>query len=412
MAVEAAVARAPYASTPGRSRGRLHPEPVSATRNAFRRDCDRIIHASAFRRLAYKTQVFVFHEGDHFRTRLTHTLEVTQIARSLARALGLDEDLAEALALAHDLGHPPFGHAGERALDRCLAACGGFDHNAQTLRVVTVLERRYPAFDGLNLSWETLEGLVKHNGPLTLRDGTPTGPYRERGLPHAIALHGGTQDLETQDPKTQDLELWSFASAEAQIAAIADDIAYDAHDIDDGLRAGLFMLEDLADVPLTRDILGDIRRQHPALDPSRLVHELVRRLITQMIEDVIAETGRRLRALAPGSADDVRHAEHPVGAFSPAMAEADRAIKGFLYPRMYRHSRIMRIMGDAERLLCALFARYLEQPDDMPAEWAEIVDRGDAAARSRHIADFIAGMTDRYALTEHARLFDSTPELR
>jgi dGTPase len=402
MAVEAALARTPYASAPGRSRGRLHPEPVSATRNVFRRDCDRIIHASAFRRLAYKTQVFVFHEGDHFRTRLTHTLEVTQIARSLARALGLDEDLAEALALAHDLGHPPFGHAGERALDRCLAACGGFDHNAQTLRVVTALEKRYPAFDGLNLSWETLEGLVKHNGPLTLRDGTPTGPYRERALPHAIALHG----------RMQDLELWSFASAEAQIAAIADDIAYDAHDIDDGLRAGLFVLEDLAEVPLIRDILGDIRHQHPALDPSRLVHELVRRLITQMIEDVIAETGARLRALAPRAADDVRHAAHPVGAFSPAMAEADRAIKGFLYPRMYRHDRIMRIMGDAERLVGALFARYLDRPDDMPAEWVQIVDSGDAAARSRHIADFIAGMTDRYALMEHARLFDSTPELR
>ena len=402
MAVEAAVARAPYASAPGRSRGRLHPEPVSATRNAFRRDCDRIIHATAFRRLAHKTQVFVFHEGDHFRTRLTHTLEVAQIARSLARALGLDEDLAEALALAHDLGHPPFGHAGERALDRCLAACGGFDHNAQTLRVVTVLEKRYPAFDGLNLSWETLEGLVKHNGPLTLPDGSPIGPYRERGLPHAIALHG----------RIQDLELWSFASAEAQIAAIADDIAYDAHDIDDGLRAGLFVLEDLAEVPLIHDILGDIRHQHPALDPSRLVHELVRHLITQMIEDVIAETGARLRALAPRSADDVRHATHSVGAFSPAMNEADRAIKGFLYPRMYRHNRIMRIMGDAERLVCALFARYLEQPDDMPAEWAQIVDSGDAAARSRHIADFIAGMTDRYALMEHARLFDSTPELR
>jgi dGTPase len=402
MAVEAALARAPYASAPGRSRGRLYPEPVSATRNAFRRDCDRIIHATAFRRLAYKTQVFVFHEGDHFRTRLTHTLEVAQIARSLARALGLDEDLAEALALAHDLGHPPFGHAGERALDRCLAACGGFDHNAQTLRVVTALEKRYPAFDGLNLSWETLEGLVKHNGPLTLRDGTPTGPYRERALPHAIALHG----------RMQDLELWSFASAEAQIAAIADDIAYDAHDIDDGLRAGLFVLEDLAEVPLIRDILGDIRHQHPALDPSRLVHELVRRLITQMIEDVIAETGARLRALAPRAADDVRHAAHPVGAFSPAMAEADRAIKGFLYPRMYRHDRIMRIMGDAERLVCALFALYLDRPDDMPAEWAQIVDSGDTAARSRHIADFIAGMTDRYALTEHARLFDSTPELR
>jgi dGTPase len=402
MAVEAALARAPYASAPGRSRGRLHPEPVSATRNAFRRDCDRIIHATAFRRLAHKTQVFVFHEGDHFRTRLTHTLEVAQIARSLARALGLDEDLAEALALAHDLGHPPFGHAGERALDRCLAACGGFDHNAQTLRVVTALEKRYPAFDGLNLSWETLEGLVKHNGPLTLADGNPIGPYRERGLPHAIALHG----------RTQDLELWSFASAEAQIAAIADDIAYDAHDIDDGLRAGLFALEDLAEVPLIRDILGGIRHQHPALDPSRLVHEVVRRLITQMIEDVTAETGARLRALAPRSADDVRHAAHPVGAFSSAMAEADRAIKGFLYPRMYRHDRIMRIMGDAEGLVCALFARYLDRPDDMPAEWAQIVDSGDPAARSRHIADFIAGMTDRYALMEHARLFDSTPELR
>jgi dGTPase len=402
MAVEAALARAPYASAPGRSRGRLHPEPVSATRNVFRRDCDRIIHATAFRRLAHKTQVFVFHEGDHFRTRLTHTLEVAQIARSLARALGLDEDLAEALALAHDLGHPPFGHAGERALDRCLAACGGFDHNAQTLRVVTALEKRYPAFDGLNLSWETLEGLVKHNGPLTLADGNPIGPYRERGLPHAIALHG----------RTQDLELWSFASAEAQIAAIADDIAYDAHDIDDGLRAGLFALEDLAEVPLIRDILGGIRHQHPALDPSRLVHEVVRRLITQMIEDVTAETGARLRALAPRSADDVRHAAHPVGAFSPAMAEADRAIKGFLYPRMYRHDRIMRIMGDAEGLVCALFARYLDRPDDMPAEWAQIVDSGDPAARSRHIADFIAGMTDRYALMEHARLFDSTPELR
>ncbi|HYZ45836.1 MAG TPA: dNTP triphosphohydrolase, partial [Xanthobacteraceae bacterium] len=249
MAVEAALARAPYASAPGRSRGRLYPEPVSATRNVFRRDCDRIIHATAFRRLAHKTQVFVFHEGDHFRTRLTHTLEVTQIARSLARALGLDEDLAEALALAHDLGHPPFGHAGERALDRCLATCGGFDHNAQTLRVVTALERRYPAFDGLNLSWETLEGIVKHNGPLTMCDGSPVEAYRERGLPHTIAMHN----------RMQDLELWSFASAEAQLAAIAYDIAYDAHDIDDGLRAGLFVLEDLAGVALIRDILRAIR---------------------------------------------------------------------------------------------------------------------------------------------------------
>src|SRR5438093_6251461 len=279
MAVEASRARAPYASAPGRSRGRLHPEPTSAMRNAFRRDCDRIIHATAFRRLAHKTQVFVFHEGDHFRTRLTHTLEVAQIARSLARALGLDEDLAEALALAHDLGHPPFGHAGERALDRCLAACGGFDHNAQTLRVVTALERRYPAFAGLNLSWETLEGLVKHNGPLTLSDGSPCGVYRHRALPHADALHN----------RTQDLELWSFASAEAQIAAIADDIAYDAHDIDDGLRAELFALDDLAEVALVRELMEDIRRNRPGLDETRVVHELVRRLITRLIEDVTAE---------------------------------------------------------------------------------------------------------------------------
>ena len=402
MAVEAALARAPYASAPGRSRGRLYPEPVSATRNAFRRDCDRIIHATAFRRLAHKTQVFVFHEGDHFRTRLTHTLEVTQIARSLARSLGLDEDLAEALALAHDLGHPPFGHAGERALDRCLEACGGFDHNAQTLRVVTALERRYPAFDGLNLSWETLEGIVKHNGPLTMRDGTLVAAYRERGLPHTIAM----------DNRTRDLELWSFAGAEAQLAAIADDIAYDAHDIDDGLRAGLFVLDDLAGVPLIRDILRAIRDEHPALDPPRLVHELVRRLITAMIEDVIAETAGRLRKLAPRSADEVRHAGQPVAGFSPAMAEADRTIKGFLYPRMYRHERIMRIMGDAERLVCALFARYLERRGDMPAEWAQTADEADEGARLRHIADFIAGMTDRYALMEHARLFDSTPELR
>ena len=402
MAVEVALARAPYASAPERGRGRLYPEPVSTTRNAFRRDCDRIIHATAFRRLAHKTQVFVFHEGDHFRTRLTHTLEVTQIARSLARALGLDEDLAEALALAHDLGHPPFGHAGERALDRCLATCGGFDHNAQTLRVVTALERRYPDFDGLNLSWETLEGIVKHNGPLTVRDGRPVEAYRERGLPHTIAIHN----------RMQDLELWSFASAEAQLAAIADDIAYDAHDIDDGLRAGLFVLEDLAGVPLIHDILRAIRDQHPALDTPRLVHELVRRLITAMIEDVIAETASRLRSLAPRSADDVRHAGQAVAGFSPAMAEADRAIKGFLYPRMYRHQRIMRIMGDAERLVCGLFAHYLERRGDMPAEWAQTADEADEAARLSHIADFIAGMTDRYALTEHARLFDSTPELR
>ena len=402
MSVKAAIPRARYASDPAQSRGRLHAEPPSPTRNAFRRDCDRIIHAAAFRRLAYKTQVFVFHEGDHFRTRLTHTLEVTQIARSISRALGLDEDLAEALALAHDLGHPPFGHAGERALDRCLAACGGFDHNAQTLRVVTALERRYADFDGLNLTWETLEGLVKHNGPLTKRDGSPVGRYRERGVPRAIGLYG----------QSQDLELWSFASAEAQIAALADDIAYDAHDIDDGLRAELFAIEDIATLPLIRDILTDIRGQYAKLDSVRLAHELVRRLITRLIEDVIAETGGRLRLLSPRSADDVRHAEGPVGAFSPAMADVDRAIKGFLYPRMYRHPRIARIMTDAETVVSDLFALYVAAPQDMPAEWAHGIDRSDEAGSLRHVADFIAGMTDRYALVEHARHFDATPELR
>jgi dGTPase len=401
MAVEAAVARAPWASAPGKSRGRLYPEPVSPTRNPFRRDCDRIIHATAFRRLAHKTQVFVFHEGDHYRTRLTHTLEVAQIARSLARALGLDEDLAEALALAHDLGHPPFGHAGERALDRCLAADGGFDHNAQTLRVVTTLERRYPAFDGLNLCWETLEGLVKHNGPLTDRAGNPIGAYRDRGLPHAMRSHA----------ETQDLELWSFASAEAQVAALADDIAYDAHDIDDGLRAELFSLDDLAAIASIREILTSVRREFPKIDSGRLVHELVRRLITHMIEDVIAETGRRLASLAPRSVEEVRHADMPVGAFSPAMVAADRAIKDFLYPRMYRHPRVMGIMADAERVVSDLFGRYAEHPEHLPAEWSHTIASEHGSGRLRGIADFIAGMTDRYALAEHARLFRSTPKL-
>jgi dGTPase len=403
MAVEASHARAPYACDPGNSRGRLRPEPPSPTRNAFRRDCDRIIHATAFRRLAHKTQVFVFYEGDHFRTRLTHTLEVAQIARALARALGLDEDLAEALALAHDLGHPPFGHAGERALDRCLKGCGGFDHNAQTLRVVTALERRYAAFDGLNLTWETLEGLVKHNGPLTDRGGEAVGPHRERGLPPAIRTYS----------RTQDLELWSFASAEAQVAAIADDIAYDAHDIDDGLRAGLFALDDLAaEVALVRDLLGSTRASHPTLEPARAGHELVRALIAALIEDVIAETGKRLQLLAPRSADDVRHADRPVGGFSAAIAAADRAIKAFLYPRMYRHARVAGIMAQAEQVVCDLFARYTANPADLPAEWAHGVETRDDEGRLLRIADFIAGMTDRYALVEHARLFDSTPELR
>ena len=401
MAVEAA-AGVPYASTPSASRGRRFTEPPNPARSVFRRDCDRIIHATAFRRLAYKTQVFVFHEGDHFRTRLTHTLEVTQIARSLARALGLDEDLAEGCALAHDLGHPPFGHAGERALDHCLSDCGGFDHNAQTLRVVTALERRYPDFDGLNLSWETLEGLVKHNGPLTDRAGQPVARYAARGVPRAIADYSSIHDL----------ELWSHTSAEAQVGAIADDIAYDAHDIDDGLRAELFRLEEIAQVSLVGEILHEITAQHPRIEPARRVHELVRRLIARLIEDVVAQSAGRLQALAPRSVEDVRLARAPVIAFSPAMAEADGAIKGFLYPRMYRHQRIMRIMGEAEKVVRDLFAHYAARPIDLPPEWGVEVDTADSAARARRIADFIAGMTDRYALIEHARIFDSTPELR
>ena len=402
MAIETGRARAVYAADPAQSRGRRYAEPVSPTRNAFRRDCDRIIHSSAFRRLAHKTQVFVYHEGDHYRTRLTHTLEVAQIARSLARALGCDEDLAEALALAHDLGHPPFGHAGERSLDEALSRFGGFDHNAQALRIVTELERRYAAFDGLNLAWETLEGLVKHNGPLTDRAGAAIGRYATRGVPAAILAYS----------QIEDLELWSFAGAEAQIAALADDIAYDAHDIDDGLRADLFTLEDIAAVPIIGDIVAEIDAQYPVLEPARRVHEVVRRLITRMIEDVIVETGARAAALAPNSAAQVRQAAQPLVAFSPAMEKADAGIKGFLRPRMYRHERVMRVMQEAQGVLRDLFAHYAATPADLPAEWAEGFALAGESTRARRIADYIAGMTDRYALIEHAKYFKETPELR
>jgi dGTPase len=402
MAIDAGCERAPYAADPRRSRGRRYGEPPSPSRNDFRRDCDRIIHSTAFRRLAHKTQVFVYHEGDHYRTRLTHTLEVVQIARSLARALGLDEDLAEATALAHDLGHPPFGHAGERALDSCVQTFGGFDHNAQALRVVTALERRYAQFDGLNLTWETLEGLTKHNGPLIDRQGRAVGRYIECGVPAPILAYS----------RIQDLELWSNASAEAQAAALADDIAYDAHDIDDGLRAGLFTLDNIAAVPVVADILRDIEAQYSDLDPNRRAHETVRRLITRMIEDVIAESRRRIAVRKPRSIADVRDTAESFVAFSPAMARTDQDIKGFLYPRMYRHARVVRVMGDAETGVRDLFAHFVGHPDDLPAEWRVGIDPTDKAARGRCVADYIAGMTDRYALVEHARYFKETPELR
>jgi dGTPase len=397
-----AAPRSAFGCDPDRSRGRLFDEPPSRTRSPFRRDCDRVIHSTAFRRLKHKTQVFVFHEGDHYRTRLTHTLEVAQIARALARQLGLDEDLTEALALAHDLGHPPFGHAGERALDACLQAHGGFDHNAQTLRVVTSLEHRYPEFEGLNLTWEALEGIVKHNGPLIARDGAPLGRYRERGIPYAISDYMATRDL----------ELWSFASLEAQVAAIADDIAYDAHDIDDGLRAGLFRVDDLKEMPLTAAMIADIDAHYPGLDDIRRGAELVRELISYLIGAVISEAGRRLQIAQPRSVEDVRRHSESLIAFAPPVGQAEAEIKAFLKLRMYRHARVMRVMGDAETIVSDLFARYQSAPGDLPAEWLAQKSFESDTDRSRRIGNFIAGMTDRYALTEHQRLFDSTPDLR
>jgi dGTPase len=386
--------RAPYASDPAGSRGRLFQESASLTRTPFERDRDRVIHSTAFRRLKEKTQVFLYDEGDHYRTRLTHTLEVAQIARALARTLRLDEDLAEALALAHDLGHPPFGHAGERALDAAMATYGGFDHNAQSLRVVTRLERRYPTFDGLNLTWETLEGLVKHNGPLTDPEGKPIGRYAGHVLPYAI------QDQANR----QDFHLASYAGPEAQAAALADDIAYDAHDIDDGLRAGLLDLAGLAETPLAGEILRQIDAKYPGLATERAQAELIRRLISSMIADVVTESRARLMELEPASADDVRAASRPVIAFSPAMSMSDHAIKTMLKHRVYRHRRVMDVMEKAETVLGRLFACYANDPTAMPESW-QAAQEDEEAWKARRIADFLAGMTDRYALAEYKRLF-------
>ena len=391
--------RAPYACRPSQTRGRLTPEPASPTRSDFQRDRDRIIHSTAFRRLKHKTQVFVAHEGDHFRTRLTHTIEVAQIARSIARSLGLDEDLAEALALAHDLGHTPFGHTGEEALDEAMAPFGGFDHNAQALRIVTRLERRYAAFDGLNLSWETLEGLVKHNGPLLGPDGAPAAGHG-RGVPLAILEYD----------QRHDLWLDSHASAEAQVAALADDIAYDSHDIDDGLRAGLFGLDDLTEIPELRNILAEIDAAYPGLERSRRISEVSRRLITRFVENVIEEAAASLHGYE--SADAVRRAGRPLVFFSDGMAEADKAIKGFLFPRMYRHPRVMRIRQEAADVVRDLFGRFMADRSLMPEEWRAGLGGADEARVARRVADYIAGMTDNYALGEHARLFDATPQLR
>ena len=375
-----------YASKPDHSRGRLHHEPESATRTPFQRDRDRIIHSTAFRRLMHKTQVFVYHEGDHYRTRLTHSLEVAQIARSISRVLDLDEDLAEALALAHDLGHPPFGHAGEHALDEAMSDFGGFDHNAQTLRVLTRLEARYSDFDGLNLTWESLEGVVKHNGPVDITTAPPP-------IVDYVAGH--------------DLELHTHAGAEAQVAAIADDIAYDNHDIDDGLRAGLFSVADLGQAPLAGPVFAAAARDDRRGDESRLIHEGVRRMIGVMVDDVIEETRGRLAEANPASADDLRRLGRPVAAFSSAMADDEKALKAFLYQHMYRHPHVTGKRVVAQGIVGDLFSHFHDDPSRLPGDWREWAATSDSMRAARVVADYIAGMTDRFAIDQHQLIFDS-----
>ena len=381
------IARAPFAEDPARSRGRRAPEAESRTRTAFARDHDRIIHASAFRRLKEKTQVFVAHEGDHFRTRLTHSLEVAQIARSLATAMGLDADLAETVALAHDLGHPPFGHAGEDELQIQMADYGGFDHNVQTFRVVTRLERRYPRFDGLNLTWETLEGVIKHNGPVQAKLDRPSW--------RAIV----------EFDEEYDLRLGTWASAEAQVAALADDIAYNNHDVDDGVQAGLFHLKELLDVPLIGPILAGVYAEFPDIDANIVRLEAVRRMIGAMVDDVMTETAKRARAAKVASADDVRGLDHAVVAFSHDMAEDLAQLRAFLMERMYRHWRVNRTRSQARRILAEMFKLFMAEPDVLPTEWFARSQNRDEAGLARVVCDYIAGMTDRFAIEEHRRLF-------
>ncbi len=393
---------AAFACYAAKSRGRLVSEPESPPRSCFARDRDRIIHSAAFRRLKHKTQVFVYHEGDHYRTRLTHTIEVSQIARSIARALHVDEDLTEALALAHDLGHTPFGHAGERALDKLMTPHGGFDHNAQSLRIVTKLERRYASFDGLNLTWETLEGLVKHNGPLIDAEGHALGHYKEKGLPAAIIEYA----------EAHDLALAQFASVEAQIAAVSDDIAYNAHDIDDGLRAGLFKVIDLGDIPLVGEALAKVLKAYPDLEHNRLVHETVRRVISAMVTDVLANTKKNVSSLNPKSELDVRALTQPVVAFSSQMRENNRVLQKFLSQQMYRHARVMDIMARAQRVIDDLFQAYMNDEKLLPKDWRDGTPISDQSHYARQVCDFMAGMTDRYALEQHKRLFDLDPLFR
>lgn len=376
----------PYACRPDQSRGRLHDEPESLHRNVFQRDRDRIIHCSAFRRLKYKTQVFVYHEGDHYRTRLSHTLEVAQIARTLARALQVNEDLAEAVALAHDLGHPPFAHTGEDVLVGRMKDLGGFDHNDQSLRIVTMLEKRYPDWDGLNLSWETLEGVVKHNGPML-----------EKTLPTTLAKLLGEIDFELQN----------YAALEAQVAGLSDDIAYNTHDVDDGINAGLFSLEDVTELALFRPIYEGIQSRYPGLEKRRVIAQLVREMIGAMVTDVLEETRARLARLKPQSCDDIRAAGGAMIAFSPGMEANLGELRDFLHERMYRHPNVLAMRNAAIRTVGQLFDAYLNEPRLLTIEWQlELPNRGDELAKARVVCDCIASMTDRSALAEHKRLFE------
>jgi dGTPase len=377
--------RAPYATHPSQSRGRRHPEPESPLRTAFARDRDRLIHSTAFRRLRYKTQVFVAPDLDHYRVRLTHSLEVAQIARTIARTLGLDEDLAEVIALGHDLGHPPFGHSGEDALTRAMQPCGGFDHNGHAIRIVTALESRTPAYEGLNLSWEVLEGLAKHNGPV---------------------LHPGWA-LAGEDA-VQPLELESWPGLEAQVAALADDIAYNAHDLDDGLRAGLLDLDAVtANVPLVADLWADVTARWPGeTRRARLVPHLIRDLIGSMVDSLLAETRARLAEAEPADVEAVRRAGRPLAAFGPAMLDAMAPLRRHLMQAMYTHPSVKRVRGPAEQVVAELYAALLGTPSELPPRWQErvLAEAGPGPWAGRIVGDYVAGMTDRFAIREHRRL--------
>lgn len=352
-------------------------------RNPFQRDRDRIIHSAAFRRLEYKTQVFVNHEGDHYRTRLTHSLEVSQLARSMCRMLGLHEDIGESLALAHDLGHPPFGHAGEDALHEAMKPFGGFDHNAQTIRILTQLESKYAHFDGLNLTWETLEGIAKHNGPVL-------------EMPRALKEYAARHDL----------ELASYASLEAQLAALADDIAYNNHDMEDGLRAGFFTIEDMAGLPMLGEIIRKVHSEYGQLSDRRETHEVIRRMISHMVSDLMRETRKNLEQSGVQTVDDVRALGRVIADFSDEMKATNREIKAFLMERMYRHYRVNRMTSKARRVVKELFAFFLHEPHCLPPHWQKAVDAPGSQLTAELVCDFIAGMTDRFALEEHAKLFD------